>query len=386
MKKLNNHILLVVLLALLTSVAPMGVDTYIPSIPDIAHSFNVSIEKVELSLAIFLIGLSVGQIFGGPISDFYGRKKSSIYGLLGFSLFSFLIIFSNSIYEMWIYRFIEAFFGGIVLVNASAIVRDRFHGSEAAKVFSVIGTIRSITPLIAPAIGAFIIHFFAWEVVFVFLTLYPIFIIYIINKKLEDKEHKYVKQSVLNSFYKVVTHKKAMVAMLILGLSFSGLFIFIAKSSFIYIKYFNIPTDYFPLYFSSHFLLLILLTKVNIMMLKNFSPLKIMKMALMLQIIICILFFISYKEISLIETMIYLIIYTGLMAFIFGNSLALALEDFPLNAGVASSVAGVLQFGFAAIISSIMLSYDSKDFFVISLSLLILSILSFLIITRYKEN
>ena len=158
MRKSTNHIYLIILLSVLSSVAPMGVDTYLPSIPDIAKSFDVSIHKIELSLSIFLIGFSIGQVFGGPISDKYGRKKSSVFGLLGYALFSFIIIFSTNIYELWAYRFFEAFFGGIVVVNAAAAVRDRFHGAEAAKVFSLIGMVRSLAPLLAPAIGAFIIH------------------------------------------------------------------------------------------------------------------------------------------------------------------------------------------------------------------------------------
>jgi len=178
MKKPINHIYLIVLLSVLSSAAPMGTDTYLPSIPEIAKSFGVSIDKIELSLSIFLIGFSVGQIFGGPISDRYGRRVSSIFGLLGFALFSFIIIFITNIYELWIFRFLEAFFGGIVVVNAAAAVRDRFHGAEAAKVFSLIGIVRSLAPLLAPAIGAAIIHFFNWEAVFIFLTLYAL-IVYI---------------------------------------------------------------------------------------------------------------------------------------------------------------------------------------------------------------
>ena len=76
MRKSANHINLIILLAVLSSVAPMGIDTYIPSIPDIASAFNVGIEKIELSLSVFLIGFSIGQIFGGPLSDRYGRRKS----------------------------------------------------------------------------------------------------------------------------------------------------------------------------------------------------------------------------------------------------------------------------------------------------------------------
>ncbi len=363
----------------------MGIDTYIPSIPDIASTYGVSLEEVELSLAIFLIGLSVGQIFGGVISDNYGRRSSSIYGLIGFSFFSFLIIFSHSIYEIWIYRFFESFFGGIVLVNSSAVVRDKFKGNEAAKVFSIIGTVRSVAPLIAPAIGAFIIHFFPWKGVFIFLTIYPLIILFIVQKYLDNTKSN-EKQNILNSFYLVLSNKKAMISMFVLGLSFSGIFVFISKASFIYIESFGISTDFFPFYFSSHFVALMLLTKFNITLLKHFEILKIMKITLLIQTFICILFLLNYKDITLIETMVYLISYTGLMAFIFGNSLALAMNSFSKNAGVASSVAGVLQFGMASFVSAIVLSFKSEDFFILAISILVLTLSSFLILGRYKEN
>ena len=74
MKKGINHIYLIILLSILSSVAPMGVDTYLPSIPEIAKYFDVNIHKIELSLSIFLIGFAIGQIFGGPISDRYGKE------------------------------------------------------------------------------------------------------------------------------------------------------------------------------------------------------------------------------------------------------------------------------------------------------------------------
>ncbi len=369
---------------MLASVGPMGIDTYIPSIPEIGIAFNVTIEEVELSLSVFLIGLSIGQIVGGPISDSYGRKKSSIYGLLGFSLFSFLIIFSTSIYEVWIYRFFEAFSGGIVLVNTSAVVRDKFKGVEAAKIFSIIGTARSIAPLIAPAIGAFIIHFFMWKAVFVFLTFYPLIIIYFVYKYL-DESYTYVKQDVLNSFLQVLRHKTAMKAMITLALTFSGFFILITKSSFIFIEYFKISTDYFPFYFSFNFIVLVIMTRVNIFLLKSYEPLFLMKIAILMQIVFSFLMLLDYENITLTQMLLLMAGYMSMMAFIFGNSLALALEHFPKNAGVASSLSGVLQFGFAAFITSIVLNFHTENFLPIALSLLILSILSYLIIRTYKH-
>lgn len=384
MRKSTNHLYLIILLSVLSSVAPMGVDTYIPSIPDIANAFNVSIEKIELSLSIFLIGFSVGQIFGGPLSDKYGRKKSSVFGLLGFAFFSFVIIFSTTIYELWFFRFFEAFFGGIVVVNAAAAVRDRFHGKEAAKVFALIGMVRSFAPLIAPAIGAFIIHFYSWKAVFIFLTVYSLLVAFFIYKDLEES-FVYSKQNVIESFKSVLGHKLALKAMLVLGFSFGGFFIIIAKTSFIYIEYFKIPTDYFPFFFGINFIVLMLMIKVNLMLLKKYSPIELIKMAILVQVISGGLFALNYENITLVLTVILIASYMSMMAFIFGNCMALTLEHFPKNAGVASGVIGVLQFGLGAIISSIALSFHDATFFPIGAAICIISILAYFIMSTYKS-
>jgi DHA1 family bicyclomycin/chloramphenicol resistance-like MFS transporter len=384
MKKSINHLYLIILLSVLSSVAPMGVDTYIPSIPDIADAFNVSIEKIELSLSVFLIGFSVGQIFGGPISDKYGRKMSSVFGLLGFAFFSFIIIFSTTIYELWFFRFFEAFFGGIVVVNAAAAVRDRFHGVEAAKVFSLIGMVRSFAPLIAPAIGAFIIHFYSWKAIFIFLTLYALVVAFFIYKDLEES-YTYSKQNVIESFKTVLSHKLALKAMLVLGFSFGGFFIIIAKTSFIYIEYFKIPTDYFPFFFGINFIVLMIMIKINITLLKKFNPVELIKMAILIQIISGGLFALNYEDITLVLTVILIACYMSMMAFIFGNCMALTLEHFPKNAGVASGVVGVLQFGLGAIISSIALSFHDETFFPIGTAICLISILAYIIMSNYKN-
>ncbi len=383
MRKSINHIYLIILLSILSSVAPMGVDTYLPSIPEIAKYFDVNIHKVELSLSIFLIGFAIGQIFGGPISDRYGRRVGSIVGLLGYALFSFLIIFSSSIYELWIYRFLEAFFGGITVVNATAAVRDRFSGQEAAKVFSLIGMVRSLAPLLAPVFGAAIIHFFPWEGIFVFLTIYALIVAFFIYKDLPES-FTYTKQNIIESYKLVLTHKKGMKAMLVLAISFGAFFIIIAKTSYIYIEYFGIKTDYFPLFFGINFIILIAMIKVNVNLLKTYEAKNIAKYATLIQFCVGIIFLLIHKDMNLILTVIIIASYMSMMAFIFGNCMSLAIEHFSKNAGVASGVIGVLQFGLGALISSIALNFDNNGFFVIAFSITFLSIISFLIIRSYK--
>lgn len=383
MRKSINHLYLIILISILSSVAPMGVDTYLPSIPEIAKYFDVNIHKVELSLSIFLIGFAIGQIFGGPISDRYGRRVGSIVGLLGYALFSFLIIFSSSIYELWIYRFLEAFFGGITVVNATAAVRDRFSGQEAAKVFSLIGMVRSLAPLLAPVFGAAIIHFFPWEGIFVFLTIYALIVAFFIYKDLPES-FTYTKQNIIESYKLVLTHKKAMKAMLVLAISFGAFFIIIAKTSYIYIEYFGIKTDYFPLFFGINFIILIAMIKVNVNLLKTYEAKNIAKYATLIQFCVGIIFLLIHKDMNLILTVIIIASYMSMMAFIFGNCMSLAIEHFSKNAGVASGVIGVLQFGLGAIISSIALNFDNNGFFVIAFSITFLSIISFLIMRSYK--
>ena len=383
MRKSINHLYLIILISILSSVAPMGIDTYLPSIPEIAKYFDVNIHKVELSLSIFLIGFAIGQIFGGPISDRYGRRVGSIVGLLGYALFSFLIIFSSSIYELWIYRFLEAFFGGITVVNATAAVRDRFSGQEAAKVFSLIGMVRSLAPLLAPVFGAAIIHFFPWEGIFVFLTIYALIVAFFIYKDLPES-FTYTKQNIIESYKLVLTHKKAMKAMLVLAISFGAFFIIIAKTSYIYIEYFGIKTDYFPLFFGINFIILIAMIKVNVNLLKTYEAKNIAKYATLIQFCVGIIFLLIHKDMNLILTVIIIASYMSMMAFIFGNCMSLAIEHFSKNAGVASGVIGVLQFGLGALISSITLNFDNNGFFVIAFSITFLSIISFLIMRSYK--
>lgn len=383
MRKSINHLYLIILISILSSVAPMGVDTYLPSIPEIAKYFDVNIHKVELSLSIFLIGFAIGQIFGGPISDRYGRRVGSIVGLLGYALFSFLIIFSSSIYELWIYRFLEAFFGGITVVNATAAVRDRFSGQEAAKVFSLIGMVRSLAPLLAPVFGAAIIHFFPWEGIFIFLTIYALIVAFFIYKDLPES-FTYTKQNIIESYKLVLTHKKAMKAMLVLAISFGAFFIIIAKTSYIYIEYFGIKTDYFPLFFGINFIILIAMIKVNVTLLKTYEAKNIAKYATLIQFCVGIIFLLIHKDMNLILTVIIIASYMSMMAFIFGNCMSLAIEHFSKNAGVASGVIGVLQFGLGALISSVALNFDNNGFFVIAFSITFLSIISFLIIRSYK--
>ncbi len=249
--------------------------------------------------------------------------------------------------------------------------------------FSLIGMVRSLAPLLAPVFGAAIIHFFPWEGIFVFLTIYALIVAFFIYKDLPES-FTYTKQNIIESYKLVLTHKKAMKAMLVLAISFGAFFIIIAKTSYIYIEYFGIKTDYFPLFFGINFIILIAMINVNVKLLKTYEAKNIAKYATLIQFCVGIIFLLIHKDMNLILTVIIIASYMSMMAFIFGNCMSLAIEHFSKNAGVASGVIGVLQFGLGAIISSIALNFDNNGFFVIAFSITFLSIISFLIMRSYK--
>lgn len=382
MKKTINTPYLIILLSILSAIAPISIATYLPAMPSMATYYNLPISYIELSLSIFMFGFSLGQLFGGPLSDIKGRKFCSLLGLFGFSFFSFLIIFSSTVYELWIYRFFEAFFGGLIVINATAIIRDLFSGQEAAKYFSLLGSVRSIVPVIAPMIGAFILFFAPWKAIFIFLTLYSLFIAFLIIKDFEET-YTYTKRNIIESYKSVLINKKAMLMMFVLALGFASMFSIITKLSFIYMEYFNVGVNLFSIYYALNFILLMFFATLNTKLIKKFSQLDILKTAVSIQIVFALIFSFFNKDLNVFLTIVLLGSYISMNGLIYGNATALILENFSKNAGVASALIGVIQFGTASIISSIIVSFHGQTLLPIGIGMLIISLTSILILRKY---
>ncbi|WP_084607364.1 Bcr/CflA family efflux MFS transporter [Sulfurospirillum arcachonense] len=383
--KTINHKLLIVILAALSSVAPIATDTYIPSMSMIASYFDVEINLVELSLTIFLLGFASGQFFGGPISDSIGRKKTSLIGLIGFSLFSYLIVFSSSIYELWILRLMEAFFGGMVVVNANATVRDLFEGKEASRVFTLIGTLSMVAPLVAPAVGSLLIHFFTWKAIFVFLGTYGVFIFVMVFINIKET-FTYAKQSFFEAYKNVLTNKKARSLIIVFPIVFSGMFIFISKSAFVYIEYFGVSTDWFPFFFGSDVIFVMIMARLNLKLIKKYETLSIVKFGIFMQLLIAIALVIDLIHPTLLVMFILLTAYVSMLGIIFGNLTALVLENFSKNAATATAVVGVLNFTIGAIVATIVSMFHDESLISVAVGIFTTTTFSYFLIYRVKKN
>ncbi len=378
MKTAQNHITLILLLAILSSVAPLAIDTYLPSMPNIADELDVSINKIEMTLSIFLIFFALGQLLGGILSDRIGRKRTALIGLFGFSLASFALFFSSTLESLYFYRALQALAGAMSTVNTAAIVRDLFHGKEAAKIFSAIASIMMIAPMIAPALGSLIITFYPWQYIFLFLGFYSLIVMLFIYFKLPITGSK-TKTKIKEAYKRVLTHKKAMGYILSVSFAFSGMFIFIEKSSFIYMEYFNITKDIFPFLFGANVLMMIILTKINMKLVQNIEPSKILYFGVLLQVLSATCLIIFSFNASIYTTFISMVFFIGSLGFIFGNAMALALEYFKNDSGVANSVIGVTEFTIAGIIgflASLIHTGELTPVFLMMLTTSLLALLS----------
>ena len=161
----------IMLLALLTSLGPLSIDMYLPALPQMAQDFGVSTQMVANTLPAYFLGLALGQLVYGPLSDRIGRKTPLYFGLILYIVASMLCIFATNEWSLIAARILQAVGGCVGVVIARAAIRDRLDMHASAQAFASMMIVMGIAPIIAPSLGAMVLKFFSWHAVFVFLTL-----------------------------------------------------------------------------------------------------------------------------------------------------------------------------------------------------------------------
>src|SRR6184192_4430202 len=162
---------LFVLLGSLTAFGPLSIDMYLPALPAIARDLAASESVVQLTLTACLIGLALGQIVAGPLSDSLGRRRPLLIGVAGYVIVSLLCAIAPSVWLLVVLRLIQGLTGAAGIVIARAIVRDLYAGSAAARYFSRLILIMGLAPILAPIVGAQLLRFTSWHGIFVTLAI-----------------------------------------------------------------------------------------------------------------------------------------------------------------------------------------------------------------------
>jgi DHA1 family bicyclomycin/chloramphenicol resistance-like MFS transporter len=340
-----------ILLGVLTAIGPLSIDMYLPSLPLIERSLEGRPGSVELTLASFFIGLTFGQLFYGPLSDRFGRKKPLYVGLTIFTLASIGAALATSIPLLILWRFCQGIGGCAGIIIPSAIVRDRTTARESARAFSLLMLVMGLAPILAPLIGGWLLVHWGWESIFYVLAAFGSACLIAIRLRLvesHDTSHEPPLRlmAVLESYGHLLKNKAFLGYALGGGLAMSGMFAYIAGSPFVLIDLYGIPPQNYGWFFGINAFGLIASSQINARLLKKRPATTLLRQALRIPAITGILLaLLAFSGlISLPWFLVGFFCFVGSLGCIIPNAMASALATHGQQAGTAAALASALQF------------------------------------------
>ena len=242
------------LLGGLIAVAPLAMDIYLASMPSMARALAASDEKVQLTLSLYMYAWGAAQIVVGPLTDRFGRRPALMGGLGLFIAASAVCAAARSIDTLIAARVVQAVAMASVAVVPRAVVRDLYAGEQAARMLSLMGVVLGIAPVVAPIIGSHLHVWFGWQANFIFVAVYGVAalagVIFALPETIRSRSPRAMKVGVMLGNYARLLRSRAYLGyLLIAAFATSGLFAFLAGSSFVFVSVIGTGEEGFGLLF-----------------------------------------------------------------------------------------------------------------------------------------
>ncbi|RDU59978.1 multidrug effflux MFS transporter [Helicobacter sp. MIT 14-3879] len=366
-----EKIKLIFILALMSSIAPLSTDMYLPALPSVSKKFAVDDFYTQLSLASFFIAFAFGQLIYGPLSDVFGRKKPLYIGVSLFIISSIGCVLVDSIYAFIALRFFEALGGCAGVVIARAIVNDRFMLQEAAAIFALMMVFSSLAPMLSPFFGAVLLEFFSWHSIFMTLFLLGIALLLLIIFALKESaphlmREKFSHRETIKTYQIILRDKVFTVYVFSGALAMAAMFAYITGSSFCFMNVFGLSKNTYSIIFALNALGFVVCANINAKFVLKTSPFIILPRAFVAMSVFAVLLVVagllchfslqSSDEVVqfsgyffLFEITLFLTI--SMLGFLLPNLTTLAMARFKQCSGTASAILGTTQFALAGIMS-----------------------------------
>lgn len=254
---------LALLLGLFSTLGPFTIDMYLPAFPEIAQNFNTSASLVQFSLTACLLGLGIGQLVMGSLSDVYGRRNPLLISMAVYIISSLACAFAPSIGLLILFRFAQGFAASAGIVISRAIARDLYSGHELTKFFSLLLLVGNLGPLAAPIAGSGILSFTTWIGVFIALSLLGIYLWAMTKWRLKEtlpaeRREKPNFANQLRSYGMLLRDRQFVGYMLAQGIMIAGVFAYVSGTPFIYQNIYGVTPAVFALLFGSNGISLII--------------------------------------------------------------------------------------------------------------------------------
>ncbi|MFI1368119.1 multidrug effflux MFS transporter [Streptomyces griseochromogenes] len=245
----------ILLLALLTAITPLATDMLLPGFPDMADDLHASDSSVQLALTAYLLGMLIGQLLLGPVSDSTGRRRLLIWGSALFAVFSLLCAFATNAELLDAARVLQGVSGSAGMVLARAVVGDWYRGAEAAKRFSILSVIFAVAPIIAPVLGGLIIRASSWRALFVVLAVLSVILMAAVATGLPEslppgQRHKGGVGPAFKAMKELLGQRPFLGYVLTFSFANIALFAYISGSSFVFQDIYDLSETEYSLSFA----------------------------------------------------------------------------------------------------------------------------------------
>ena len=340
----GKQLWLTVFLGLMTAMAPLATDMYLPALPTVQLDFGITASLAQMTLTMTMIGMALGQIFAGPISDRYGRKWPLTAGMVVFTLSTVGCVWAQDIFVFLFFRFISGFAGASGIVIAKAIARDVCQGPELTKFFAMLMMVNGLAPIIAPVIGGQILLYTSWRGVFVVLVAVGLFqlIATLIYKETLPKDHRLA--GLRESFAKfpmLLKNRYFLGHCLVQCFVFGAFFSYLAGSSFVFQNIFQVSPQMFSLIFGGIGAGLLLSGALPARLAGRVADVKMLHISLLVPLIGSVLLLLAFSAgmgMAVILPVLFLTIVP--LSVLGAASFSLALSRQGKNAGSASALIG----------------------------------------------
>ncbi len=347
---------LIAVLALLNAVTPFAIDMYLSAFPRMATDLDTPATSIQLTLTTFLVGLAVGQLLIGSLSDRYGRRKPLLIGTAACLVASILCAFAPTIEILIVLRFIQGVGGAAGVVIARAVIADRAHGSQAARLFAVMMLIGVLAPLTAPMIGGAIVTYLGWRAVFGALALLCLLMLLGVLFAVEESLPVELRRpgglkALASSTRSVLTNRYYIGYTLVMAFTAAAMFGYISASPFVLQNIMGLSPGHYSLTFGACSLTVGAGTAAAARLVKSHSPRQVLTggVAAMVVVSALLLIAVTVGGVPHWPTVALMACFMGCMGFIYSNAAMLATTEVRHAAGTGSAVLGFLQYGTGAL-------------------------------------
>ncbi|WMD23863.1 Bcr/CflA family multidrug efflux MFS transporter [Achromobacter seleniivolatilans] len=340
----------------LTAIGPFAIDMYLPAFPTIAANLGVPRGDVERTLAAYLIGLALAQVFYGPMADRFGRKPPLMVGLALFMVASLGCALSGSVESLTGWRVVQAMGGAAGIVIPRAVIRDHYETHEAARAMSLLMLIMGLAPILAPLAGGQLLTITSWRSLFWVMLAGGAMLMFAVAKIMKESltPERVVPlrwSTILRNYRDLFKHRGFMAHSLAGGFGQAGMFAYIIGSPRVFIELYGVQPQYYGLLFGTNALSLIICSQISARLLRSYTPRQLQRRALtslaVASLAAVALTLAGWMTLPLL--MLCLISYMGSQGFVNPNSAALALSDQGKRLGAASALLGTLQLSCGAL-------------------------------------